>query len=54
MENNLGCTKCKGKQAGRTKFTWMYIMSLYVFVTSIYGNIKLINEIIIPWFRSLF
>ena len=54
MENNLGCTKCKGKKAGQIKFTWMYAISLYVFITSIYGNIKMFSEVILPWFSSLF
>lgn len=49
-----GCVKCKSKKTGKSKFTWIYVSSLYVFATAIYGNIKLFSEVIIPWVESLF
>jgi hypothetical protein len=49
-----GCTKCKSNKTGKSKFAWMYVVSLYVFLTSVYGNIKLFREVIVPWVESLF
>ena len=44
QENKPGCKSCKEK--GQTKFNWLIVFSAYITITSIYGNVILINKLI--------
>lgn len=40
----MGCETCKEK--GKSRINWMIVFSAYITITSIYGNIILINKLI--------
>jgi hypothetical protein len=47
----MSCNECK--QKAEMKLTWMMILSVEIFITSIIGHIYLFKEII-PLLRSFF
>ncbi len=51
QENKPGCKTCKEK--GNSRINWMIAFSAYVTITSIYGNIILINKLI-DYLKGLF
>lgn len=44
VENKENCKSCK--KSGKTKFGLMVGFSSYIFITSIYGNVILIEKLI--------
>jgi hypothetical protein len=46
-----GCSSCK--QNGKEKFGWMMVLGTYLFITSIYGNVILIDKLI-TYLKTLF
>lgn len=46
-----GCTSCK--QGGKEKLGWMMVLGTYLFITSIYGNVILIDKLI-TYLKTLF
>ena len=51
QENKEGCKTCKEK--GASKFNFMTIIALEIFIVSIYGHLELI-KLISKWISSLF
>lgn len=46
-----GCLSCKAK--GKKQFGWLMIFGLYIFATSTYGNVILIDKLI-TYLKTLF
>ena len=44
QKDKKNCESCKKK--GNTKFNLMLVFSSYIFITSIYGNVILIEKLI--------